>query len=283
MDNPITSFFAGATYPLRAAHFLTKNPSLLGYVAMPIGVNVIVGVALYLSLLLPGLRTIDQWAIAFSGRLAQWVAALPAWLAFLGGLGAGLGWILQGLLILLLLVAIGFLLVQFGTLLGAPWYGKLSEKLETLRTGQLENIEVGIVRDIGRALLFELKKLCLALGLGIGLTPLGIVPGLSAIVATSGGVAIASLLVCLDFLDPALERRRLRFRQKLGLILRSFPASTSFGLVCLTLVSIPLLNLVMVPLCITAGTLFFCDRLRPRLLASQSLEPTSLPKPENQS
>jgi CysZ protein len=38
------------------------------------------------------------------------------------------------------------------------------------------------------------------------------------------------------------------------------PATAGFGLVCLGLVSIPFFNLFAVPLCITAGTLFYCDQ-----------------------
>jgi CysZ protein len=34
-------------------------------------------------------------------------------------------------------------------------------------------------------------------------------------------------------------------------------------------VSIPLLNLLAIPLCVTAGTLFFCDRIWPTHFASQ--------------
>jgi CysZ protein len=70
------------------------------------------------------------------------------------------------------------------------------------------------------------------------------------------------VIACLDFFDPALERRRLAFRRKLGVIRRGLPASAGFGLVCFGLVSVPLVNLLAIPLCITAGTLFFVERLR---------------------
>jgi CysZ protein len=70
-------------------------------------------------------------------------------------------------------------------------------------------------------------------------------------------------LLCLDMFDAPLERRRLGFRQKLALVRRCFPASASFGLVCLGLVGIPFMNLLAIPLCVTAGTLFFCDRMLP--------------------
>jgi CysZ protein len=84
------------------------------------------------------------------------------------------------------------------------------------------------------------------------------------VAATIGGVAIAAIIVCLDFLDAPLERRRLRFRRKLAIVLRALPASASFAVICLILISIPLLNLLAVPLCVASGTLFFCDRIWPK-------------------
>jgi CysZ protein len=139
----------------------------------------------------------------------------------------------------------------------------------------LHTVEIGIVRDISRALLFELKKLVLAVGVGLLLLLLSLIPGVGTLAATVGGIALAALLVCLDFLDAPLERRRLHFREKLGIVFRSLPASASFSLVCLGLVSIPLLNLLTIPLCVASGTLFFCDRIWPNLPNPPSLNGAS--------
>ena len=51
--------------------------------------------------------------------------------------------------------------------------------------------------------------------------------------------------------------------------MEALPATASFGLVSLFLVSIPLLNLLTVPLCVASGTLFFCDRIWPKYFQSQ--------------
>lgn len=242
------AFIAGAAYPFRALGALSRTPALWGYVVLPIVLNVLVGIALYAALLVGGLRWIDSA-----------VAGLPEW-------AAPLGIVLQALLVVALLVAIGFVLVRFGVVLGSPFYGRLSERLEAQLTGQEPPSEplsaAGVARDIGRALAFELKKLLLTLAIGLPLLLLGLIPVAGAAFATAGGIALGATIACLDFFDPALERRRLPFRQKLGMIRRGLPASAGFGLVCLGLVSVPLINLLAIPLCVTAGTLFFTERLR---------------------
>jgi CysZ protein len=201
--------------------------------------------------------------------LPSWNFSLPDWaVSIANALGASFLWILRLFLVLLLLLVTGFIFLQFGVLLGAPWYGKLSEELELLKLGKLPPLESNLgstVRDVGRAILYELKKLVLLISIGLPLLLFNILPGFGAAIASIGYITLTATIVCLDFFDSALERRRLRFRQKLGVVWRSFPASAGFGLVCLALVSVPLINLLAIPVCVAGGTLFFCDRIQPWL------------------
>lgn len=207
------------------------------------------------------LSQVSAWATTLTNRLpdvSPWTAQLPNWGA------AVLLWLIHVVLIILLLLVTGYILLQFGVLLGSPWYGKLSEELEVLKLGQLPPVESSLgstVQELGRAVLYELKKLVLLIGVGVPLLLLNVFPGIGTAIATLGGIVLAATLVSLDFLDAALERRRLRFREKLRFIVQTLPDSASFGLVCLGLVSIPFLNLLAIPVCVSAGTLFFCDRL----------------------
>jgi CysZ protein len=195
---------------------------------------------------------------------------LPSWLAELPEFGLALFiWVVRLLLVITLLLLTGFILLQFGVLLGAPWYGQLSEELERVQTGQLQIIRINPIREIWRAVLYELKKLVLLVIIGLPLFIGNFFPGVGTLVATGGGIALASTLVCLDFLDSTLERRRLQFRQKLGLIWQCLPTSAGFALTCLGLVSIPFVNLLAIPICVAAGTLFACDQVLP-ILAKRS-------------
>jgi CysZ protein len=262
---------AGATYPLRSLAVFRRTPRLWGYVAIPILLNFVVGVVLYGGLLFFGWDSVEGLITNLSNWLDRLITQLPAWLGLLKYLIIGIGFLLHFLLVVGLLLIIGFVLVQFGVLLGAPWYGQLSEQLEEIRTGQLHTVELGIVRDISRALLFELKKLVLVVGVGFPLLLLNLAPGIGTLAASVGGVTLAATIVCLDFLDAPSERRRLGFREKLGIVFGSLPASASFSLICLGLVSVPLLNLLTIPLCVASGTLFFCDRIYPKLPKPPSL------------
>ena len=256
---------SGATYPFRVLAVFRQTPRLWKYVAMPILVNLVVGIVFYAGLLFFGWETVETLLLRLSHWLDSLIVNIPTWLSFLKFTIVGLGFLLHFLLVSVLFLITGFVFAQFGVLLGMPWYGQLSEQLEKLKVGELPIVEGNIAQDISRALLFEIKKLLLVISVGICLLFLNFIPGIGTLIASVSGIALAALIVCLDFLDAPLERRRLGFREKLGIILRCMPGSASFSLVCLGLVSIPLLNLLTIPLCVASGTLFFCDRIYPKI------------------
>lgn len=252
----VVGLFLGLAYPFRALGVWRHHPTLRRYILGPVVINILLGVTLYGGSLWWGLGLIDGWMT----QLRAWAAT--NWWAVGVQVMAPL---LQGGLVLGLLLVTGLLFLQFGVILGSPFYGQLSERLEILRIGQGTWPPPlgpwGMVTDMGRAILFELKKLVLLVLVGGPLLLAQFWPGVGTAIATLGGIGLAIVVLCLDLLDAPLERRRLKFRQKLGIIFRCFPASASFGLVCWGLVSIPLINLLTIPLCVTAGTLFFCDRI----------------------
>ena len=251
----------GATYPFKALIAFIKKPELLKYIAIPILVNIVVAIALYSGLLYFGWQIVDGVQGDVTIWLDQLIAGLPQWLGFLTYLASGVIIVIRFFLVVILLIATGFVLSQFGVLLGAPWYGQLSEQLEKYRTGKVELIELDIVSDLSRAILYELKKLVLIAAVCVPLLLINFFPGIGTVISSVGSFMLTTTIVSLDFLDSCLERRRLKFRQKLGVVFKSLPASGSFGLVCLGLISIPLVNLVTIPLCVASGTLFICDRL----------------------
>ena len=84
-------------------------------------------------------------------------------------------------------------------------------------------------------------------------------PTFGNLIYISGTFLLTITIVCLDFFDATLERRRLKFRQKLKFVIQGFPSTFGFGLVCLALITLPLINLVTIPICVSAGTLFVCE------------------------
>jgi CysZ protein len=209
----------GASYPFQTLALFWRSPSLLPYIIIPLLLNIGLGIFLYWQLFSWEQNTIeiilinsrDQWQIIYN--------QLPTWLQGIEILIQVLFWVVKLFLQLATLILTGFILAQIGVLLGAPWYGRLSEKLEFLRLGKCYLKEVGLLREIQRAIAFELKKLVIIIGLGFPCFLFNFFPGIGPLIATIGGITITTTLTCLDFLDQPLERRRLSFRAKLGMII----------------------------------------------------------------
>ncbi|WP_416676514.1 EI24 domain-containing protein [Egbenema bharatensis] len=215
---------------------------------------------------------LTDWHIQFPNwrlTVPNWIYNLPNW-----GFAVLIG-LLRVVLVLILLLITGFIFLQFGVLLGSPWYGKLSEEIEKLKTGQMVLVEVPLPIEISRAVSYELKKLGLSIVIGIPLFLITLIVGVGTGIGTIGGISLASTIACMDFLDAAAERRRPSFRQKLNTVFNHLPASGSFGLVCLGLASIPFVNLLAIPICVAAGTLFFCDRILPREISPGEFNQTN--------
>lgn len=252
-------FFSGISYPLRAIKLIFSHKKLWQYLVIPILINLIIGITTYILLLRPSLDIFNNFSQNLLLDVENSINNLADYLSFLFYLTAFFVACLQVILLILLLIIVGFIITQFGSILGAPWYGKLSEQIEIIKTGKLEIIEINILHDLWRAILFEFKKIGLIIVVGIPLLLLNFIPGFGNLIATIGGITLTAVIVCLDFFDASLERRRLKFRQKLQFVAKGLPTTAGFGLVCLALVSIPLLNLISVPLCVSAGTLLVCD------------------------
>lgn len=269
-------FFTGLGYPLRTFKLLRQNPQLLTYIIIPLIINLVLGGLLYWEFL--NLSNMSVEILHLYGK--QWLdkitLKIPEIIPYILPLLKGIFWSIVWVWRFLLLLFAGFLLSQIGVLLGAPWYGQLSEKLEKKLLGQLSIQDVGLLKDIQRAIAFELKKLVILMGVGLVCFGLNFLPGIGTITATAIGISSTATLTCLDFFDPPLERRRLRFRQKLAMIGKCLPGSAGFGLASLLWISIPIVNLVTIPLCVTAGTLFFCEKIYPRFFQNQEVPKTEI-------
>ncbi|WP_094671627.1 hypothetical protein [Hydrocoleum sp. CS-953] len=80
---------AGATYHFRALMIFVKNPKLIGYIIVPIFINIVVGIILYIGLLLPGIDLTETIFNSLSLRFDAMIAQLPTWLNFLSYLVFG--------------------------------------------------------------------------------------------------------------------------------------------------------------------------------------------------
>lgn len=235
-------FFAGLGY-LGEGFRLIRQPGLRLFVIVP----------LILNLLLFGLLFV-LLADVFSAMIASAMAWLPDW-AWLQSLD-WLFWLLYGVVILLLL-AYGFVILA--NLIGAPFYGYLSEMTEKHLTGQIVDTDGGwgqILRDIPRALGRELHKILYYLPRALGLVILGLIPVVNLLAGLLWFV-FNCWMMALQYVDYPADNHRVSFAGLKQRLAADRMSALGFGLPVALAAMIPVLNLVVVPAAVCGATAYW--------------------------
>ena len=227
----------GFLYPFRGLRFILRNPRLLSYVALPAFINTLL-YALFLWL------TVDR----MGGWIDRLVPSGEAWYWAL------LFYVLIVVTALLVLAVVVYSFTLVGSLILAPFLSLLSEQVERLYTGEVQEAPFelrGALREMGRSLRAEAGRIALYL-LGFGLLlALNLFPPLGPALYGIGIILFTLYFIGWEYFDYSLERHRLPFGRKLK-------ANMRHGLALM----IPLLNLAAIPVCVAGATLLFCDLRR---------------------
>jgi CysZ protein len=198
----------------------------------------------------------ELWALA-----TAWLPAVPA------GEGLRWLWILPAKLALAALGALAFAALC-GTILvaallvanlaAAPFLEVLSRRVEEIVAGAAPEDESGllaVLRGGGRAVLDELRRLVFFLGLQLGILAAGLVVPGGQVLAPPAMTVVTLLFLPLDSASPALDRRRLRFREKRRWVLDQPALMLGYGAAAFLACLVPGLNLLAMPVLVVGGTL----------------------------
>jgi CysZ protein len=250
----VAAALRGFGLPLAALRLLLRERRLWPFAAVPL--------LLSAAAVLGALAVI----VAFAGEIHAHTAGLlpvpraEVWYAWLWiGPLAALSFVLGKLLFLLaaaLAVAGAFVLAS---LLAAPFHDALSRRVEELVEGAVQEHAApglrGALRQGGRALRDELRRLSFLAALTLPLAAFGLVVPGGQIVAGPALAALSMLFLALDYTSYTFDRRGLRFADKRRWLRRHPGASLGFGAAALLLCALPGLNLVALPVLVVAGTL----------------------------
>jgi CysZ protein len=198
----------------------------------------------------------ELWAFATAWQPALAAGAWWAWLwigpaqllfALLGALAFAA--LVGGILVVALLVA---------NLAASPFLDALSRRVEELVAGAASESEGGwldALRGGGRAVFEELRRLGFFLALQLGLLGVGLVVPGAQLLTPPAMTLVTLLFLPLDSASPALDRRRLRFRDKRRWVLDHPGLMLGYGAAAFLTCLVPGLNLLAMPVLVAGGTL----------------------------
>lgn len=232
------SIFTAPAAMFKSAHILSQDKKLLALAMVPSLVTFILSIITMVA------------AFMFGPDLIALVVKEPE-SGFLSGLWVAFAWIFRIAASLLFVVAMPFLVMLIGFPLASPLAEKLDSKLGGEEIEVKNSISIMIWNTIGIAILGIVGALFFWL--------LGLIPGLAVITVPFVTFIWTPLLLVFDVIDPTLSRRQMTFRNKLKFFRSNLLTLWVLGALSTLLLSIPVLNLIGLPITMAMGAITVRD------------------------
>jgi CysZ protein len=220
---------------------LIFSPGFRRFVLIPIALNILIFVLLSTTAFHYAQITFDNFE-----------THLPHWLLWIK-------WLLWPILALVMLIIYGYCFNLLTTIIAAPFLGLLAEKIEAHITGisppdepLLHLIPRTFKRELIKLGYFIPRSICLMLLL----LALMLLPGANILGAIIGGLW-ASWCLALQFCDYAADNHQMPFSQVRMQLSKQKLNSYTFGGLALFGSMTPVFNIVMTPLAVAAGTIYW--------------------------
>jgi len=181
---------------------------------------------------------------------------LPQWLMWLE-------WLLWPLAIMIVLFCYGMVFSVITNFIAAPFNGLLSEKVELYLTGQKINDDglAELLKDVPRMFAREWTKLCYYLPRALGFfILLWILP----VIGQALWILFTCWMYAVQYEDYAFDNHKISFKEMKNDLKSKQGLSYGFGFAVLLLTTIPIVNLIVMPVAVCGATRLWVDNYRPK-------------------
>ncbi|MFT0212336.1 sulfate transporter CysZ [Pseudomonas sp. F1_0610] len=220
---------------------IIRQPGMRRFVIAPILINLLV----FAGLIYYSITRVHGWIDSMISWLPDWLS----WLQFIL-------WILVVALMVLIFL---FTFTMLCSIIAAPFYGLLAEKVEVYVRGEDHfppfswgEFSAMIPRTIGR----EMRKLGYFLPRALGLLVLSFIPGVN-IVAAPLWLLFNIWSMAIQYIDYPADNNKVSWPEMLNWLQTKRMTSLSFGGITYLLLMVPILNLIVMPAAVAGGTVLW--------------------------
>ncbi len=242
----ISDLLSGIKYFFHGFKLITR-PELRRFVIVPLIINILVFTAAVIV-------AVNQ----FNDLLAWLLPQGPGWWA---ELVQTVLWVFFAVIVLLILF---FSFTILANLLGAPFNGLLSEKVEGYLSGETLNDSGGFrefIYSILPAIKSELRKILYFLITSLLILLTILIPGVQVLTPFLWAL-FTSWMLALEYSAYPMENHRLYFSQVRALLRKHKLLAFGFGAAVMVASSIPVVNFVVVPAAVAGATAMWVNRLK---------------------
>ena len=222
---------------------LVTKPGLRRYVIIPTLINAIV-----LALMI--VVSINE----FSPWVEYLISFLPGWLSFL----SWLIWVFASLIVAFILF---YLFTIVANIIASPFNALLSIKVEESLIGRSLASTVSLWMILPRAIMREFSKLMYLLPRLIALLLISVIPVVNA-AAPFLWIIFSAWMMAVQYADYAADNNEISFSELRKRLAGKRFESILFGFPAYLMLAIPFVNLVLLPVAVAGGTVFWVKNLR---------------------
>jgi CysZ protein len=241
----IKDFISGIKYLLLGFR-LIRRPGIRRFVIVPLLINTLV----FISAIWFGMAQFES--------LLDWLLPEGGW--WWVDIIIGLLWLLFSLMVMLLMV---FTFTLIANLIGAPFNGFLSEKVEAhLRESVKSDSGIlGILKTLPTALFSEIRKLLYFLLWVIPLLVISFTPVIS-IISPALWAIFSAWILSLEYIAYPMENNNIFFKETRSSVRKRRALSLGFGTAAVIMTLIPVINFLVMPSAVAGATAMYVEQLR---------------------
>ncbi len=239
-------FIEGFASPFKSMGLFFKYPKTIAYSIIPVSINLV----LYIT----------SFVYIYSAIMEQSSKITGA-----GEPGAGFWQDLAYVSILifsfiLVLIVCYFIIMIFGGLISAPFNENISLIIEESITGKKSDYNPGFWKDTWLNISSELKKLAFYFSIIFIFFLIGFIPLIGSIISVILSTLFSFFFNALEFYDYPMTRRFYTLRKKIKVTASKPMYSMGYGCAAFLIMFLPVVNVVLKPLCVVSGTAFFFEK-----------------------
>ncbi len=245
----IAKFTHGAGFALQGFQ-LIRQPKIRRFVIIPLLINVLI------------FSAVIWYGITQFELFLEWLTpTLPAWLEWL----QWLIWLLWPVFAIAAALIVFYLFTPVANLIGAPFNALLAERLEMQLTGNpLVDDNKGLLsllKDTGKSVVNEFKKLAYLIIWAIPLLILFVIPGIN-LVAPLIWFIFSAWMLSLEYTDYPMGNHNLDFRQERQILRQQRFLALGFGSAVTVMTMIPFVNFLAMPVAVAGATAMWVEDLK---------------------
>ena len=222
---------------------LLRKPDLRRYFLVPAAINTFVLLGLFIVVYMN-----------FGGWVSSIMSWFPNWLS-------AVYWLVWAMTFVVVLLSVVFFFTFIANIVSSPFNALLSVKVEEQLTGKSPTVDVSIWMVLPRAAGREIRKLLYVLPRLVFLLLVVFIPGVN-IVAPFLGILFGAWMMALQYTDYGADNNGISFLNLKERLKQTRLQALLFGLPAYLLLTIPGVNLVLMPIAVAGGTRFWVEYLK---------------------